>query len=433
MLAAEKSHWTASSMARNFITGIIVKGDAKDGVKAIELTKKEQKELNRTIDRGSSFAKDYKRNMSSAARTLKTAFVGSVIAGSAALAVMVTKGLSAVDTLGKTSGALGVTTQKLAGLNRAFDVTGAGADRVGQALGKTAKFVLDAQLGLATATDALDLLGIKIEDIENLQADEVFEALADKISLIESPLTKAGIASQIFGQKLGTNLVNTLNLGKEGFAQAAEEARVLGTALDGNMVASVERANDSFDRLQMGAEGFSQQLAVKLAPALTTIGDKFFEAVKQAGGMETIAAEAVATLTTVVGFLSDNLILMATVAIGAKVIPGLVSMTAWLANAARAGGAMAATTRGLTAALAPLGGPVGLLLLAATGFAAYAFSAETATERSADLAREIETLSNSLSAMSKQQAQLALAGYKRSASGSAGTVGADCSRTTRAA
>lgn len=213
------------------------------------------------------------------------------LASGAALAKMVKEGLASADALAKTADAAGITTTSLAGLQRAFDVTGVGAEKVGQAMGKTSKFVLDAQRGLSTATDTLAVLNINVEDLIDLKPDEAFAKLSDRIGSIESPLQKSAIASQVFGDRLGRGLVNTINLGSEGMAGFSREAEILGLAVDRNLAGQIELANDSMGRLKAGYSGFTQQLAGSFAPGLTAIADKMFEVIEANGGMGKIAEQ----------------------------------------------------------------------------------------------------------------------------------------------
>ena len=86
-------------------------------------------------------------------------------------------------------------------------------------------FVEDAKDGLKTSTDALDKLGISVEDLQGLSPEESFRMLSSAIADLPDEVQKAALAQDVFGRS-GTRLLPLLKEGSEGIAALRQEATI---------------------------------------------------------------------------------------------------------------------------------------------------------------------------------------------------------------
>ncbi|CAE7205090.1 unnamed protein product [Symbiodinium microadriaticum] len=207
------------------------------------------------------------------------------LAGIGGFGTLITTSAQAQDALAKTSDAIGIQIERLAGLQLAAELTGLG----NQGLEKSIRAVVvragEAAQGLTTAKDAFAALGIEVDALQNASPDEIFLQVAEGMDRLESQTQKTTIASQLFGKR-NLEVINTLKLGREGIAATIEEAKALGLALNRVEAAKIEEANDAMTRLRAVSKGFGNQLTVTLAPVITSIANMATEWVKTSGIIE---------------------------------------------------------------------------------------------------------------------------------------------------
>lgn len=109
----------------------------------------------------------------------------------------------------------GETAGNLLILERAFDNTGIGADKVGTAVNKLQKFIVDAGSGAATQSKVMSQLGLTMTDLANMTPTEQMRVLADRISRIENPTERATVAMEVFGKSGGELLPFLTNFSGE--------------------------------------------------------------------------------------------------------------------------------------------------------------------------------------------------------------------------
>jgi len=97
----------------------------------------------------------------------------------------------------------GETAGNLLLLERAFDNSGVGADKVGTAINKLQKFMVDANTSSKENAKALSDLGLSYSALAELTPTQQMGMLAEKINGITSPTERAAMAMKIFGKSGG--------------------------------------------------------------------------------------------------------------------------------------------------------------------------------------------------------------------------------------
>jgi hypothetical protein len=109
----------------------------------------------------------------------------------------------------------GETAGNLLLLERSFDNTGVGADKVGTSINKLQKFMSDANNGSEKNIEALGRLGLSYEQLANLSPTDQLGMIAEKITAINSPTERAAAAMGIFGRSGGQLLPMLQNFSGE--------------------------------------------------------------------------------------------------------------------------------------------------------------------------------------------------------------------------
>lgn len=197
------------------------------------------------------------KNVRQASSSVRSSFAGMVKAGAAlavgfgAIRAAISSLNSVMDNFGdaiELGGRLaelklqtGETAGNLMVLERAFNNSGVGAEKVGTAMNKMQKFMAEAAGGGKSQEDAMIRLGISLSDLSGKTPMEQMRLFAERIAGIESPTARASLAAEVFGTKLGGKLLPLL-LGFSGEINTAKgELR--------SMPGVMDRSSEAFDML----------------------------------------------------------------------------------------------------------------------------------------------------------------------------------------
>ena len=171
-----------------------------------------------------------------------------------------------IDSLGKTADKLGTSTQSLQAFQQAGEIAGVGNEALSKSFVRMERAISEASVGLSTPKRALEQIGTSVDDLMAMSPDEQFKTIADGINGLGNQSDKARIAADLFGRS-GADLLNMFALGRDGIDAYEQEIQALGIALSRDQVASVEKANDSMNRMGKLFTGIRNKITVALAPA----------------------------------------------------------------------------------------------------------------------------------------------------------------------
>lgn len=221
---------------------------------------------------------------------------GLATAGAAAgaSAALIKMRMTAVDNLAKTSDKLGVTTEALAGLQHAAELSGVSTETMNMALQRMTRRVAEAAMGTGEAKGALEELNLNADALAKLPLDEQMNIVADAMQGVEKQSDRVRLAMKLFDSE-GVALVNTLAGGSEGLKEMAEEAKTLGLSISRVDAAMIEEANDSVTRAKGVFNGFGNQIAVELSPLISELAANFHQTAldsNEAGNVGSRVAQA---------------------------------------------------------------------------------------------------------------------------------------------
>jgi len=200
------------------------------------------------------------------------AFTAVLDAGFAAVRGTIQGFTDALD-LGGTLSDLSASTGESAGnlllLQRAFDNTGAGADKVGPAIAKLQNNIFGAGEGSKEAVAAFGRMGLSMDELAGKTPTEQLALVASGISGIQDPSKRAATAIDVFG-KSGAELLPLLT----NFSGEMNEAR----ATVGSMADIMDRRANVFDAvgdrfliIQQKVRDFAAGILDKALPAIDAI------------------------------------------------------------------------------------------------------------------------------------------------------------------
>lgn len=204
---------------------------------------------------------------------MKAVVTGFTAAASASL-LMVKSTANIGDKLDKMSKRLGVSVEFLSRYDHQASLTGTSLESVDKGVTKLQKSINDSINGLSTATRGFDALGLSAQELSNLNPEQAFELVADKLGKLEKQSELTGTAMDLLGRS-GTELINLFKQTPEQVAKANEELERFGAVMSTAQAEQGAAFNDALQSLSKNAEGFSNVLSSQLTPALTEIINQF--------------------------------------------------------------------------------------------------------------------------------------------------------------
>ena len=244
------------------------------------------------------------RTLSRAAVRVGAAMAGGFAVGSAALTQMTRRGLENVDAMAKQADMVNIGTEALAGFQRQAQRAGIPVDTFNRNLERMSVSLAQAEQGLGTAGRGLESIGLQIEDVAGLQADEQLFAIARAMEDVESHAVRTAAAYDIFGQR-GVRMLKIMEQGEDAMRKANLRAVELGLTVSRFDAAKVEQANDSWDEMGQLITGLQNQFAVQFAPIITAISERLVQAAEDLGGMGPVAERVFDFIVRGAGTIGD--------------------------------------------------------------------------------------------------------------------------------
>ncbi len=181
-----------------------------------------------------------------------------------------------IEKLGRISERLNIPTERLAGLRAAATATGVSFEELTGAMQKMLVAVSGSgdPLKKAAADTAFNKLGIAAASLKQLAPEQQFAAIADALSKVANVADRVNIAKSLFG-KGGVPILNVLKDGSKGLQDWQRFAEKSGVALNAMDVTKVERAYRSIRAMFVSFQGLTDQIVVRLSPAIEHLGKLF--------------------------------------------------------------------------------------------------------------------------------------------------------------
>ena len=176
-------------------------------------------------------------------------------------------GASRIQNLSQT---LGIGTQTLQAMSYAAGLTDTSLDSLVGSLSRLERASLEARDGNVQSAAAFAAVGISVDQIRKLSPDQLFEATAKGISRLQDGSTKTALAMQLMGRGAAENIpfINKMGNELEGLKDKAAQVGIVLSNID---QAALAAFSDKTNELGQDVKGLSNQLAIALLPALTSV------------------------------------------------------------------------------------------------------------------------------------------------------------------
>lgn len=210
-----------------------------------------------------------------------------------------------IDEQAKFAQLIGETTEKMAGLRLAAELTGVPINALQMGLQRMTRRLGQAADGAGEAIGALQTLGLDAKELVKASPADQFARIAEAVGKIGDRERQIAVFQKLFDSE-GVALLRTASLGAKGLADVQRQAESLGIAFDEDLSKKAAGFNDQLTILKTSFTGFATELVDSgVLTDLTRVLQSLTEAMRAAkdaglvdfvGWYLGLAAEGVLTL-----------------------------------------------------------------------------------------------------------------------------------------
>lgn len=233
------------------------------------------------LQRAATASETQSKRMAAAMDFVGGAITGMISALSVGAFVSAIRGaVDYQDSIAKLATRSGVTTEAISALGYAADMSDVSTSELAKGLRVLAKDAAD-------GGDNLRAMGISLNDASGQAktADVLFSEVADRFASLPDGVAKTNLAIELFGDKIGPQLLPLLNSGAAGLKDMADEAARFGLVVDHDAAKASELFNDNLTRLQSMAKGAAVSIGNALIPSINDLVAEFLTGMKHGNGL----------------------------------------------------------------------------------------------------------------------------------------------------
>ena len=316
----------------------------------IEKFQDETKKGSSNLDKFSEKIQDTENKMESLTPVTKAA-AAAYAALSVALVKVTSDALSWADEITRLSENTGVCVETLQVWSAAAEKVNVPVDKMTDAVAELVNKMGEARENAETSKESFGQLGLRVTDASGKMkdAETMFYQVIDRLKDIEDKTERDVIAMKIFGES-AQELSGIIAIGSEGIGEMAKRFDDLGVTLSSEEIRKLKELDDSFESMKISMASVGKEIALDVAPALTSL----FTAISEINP-ELLKFVAI-TATTVTGLIAA-ITAFGTIKKGVDVAKGAFSLFSGTADVTTGKILLLVTAIGLaTAAIAVLVG-----------------------------------------------------------------------------
>ena len=246
-------------------TGVAAKALSVGLVKSARTAGKGVAALSRSATRGLD-------NIGNAAGKATKIVAGVGVAGAIAGVAIVGNFLAGATELSNFSRRTGLSAEALQRFGFAAERSGSSIDAVVGLTGTLAERLLEVEAGSEDVAAQFAGLGLSVEELQGLNAEEQFLALADAIAAVEDPTERLGRAQMLLGGEAG-ELLPLLAGGSDAVRALGDELVATGNIMSNDTVAKAADVGEAFDKAKNAILGVATDGFAVLLPHLETFAE----------------------------------------------------------------------------------------------------------------------------------------------------------------
>lgn len=257
------------------------------------------------LDQAGRVADKRMRDIEKRAKAAGVLIGAALSAAGYAIADGIRDAINEADKLNDLNQRLGLSAEALSGYSYAAKQSGTDIEALARGmklLAKNTTEALDAGSEQGKLFDALNIDVIDQATGKLRSLEDLLPEIAEKFRILDDATLESALAQKLFG-KSGDELIEFLNLGRQGIEDYREELRAMGGEMSGDTLAKADALKDKLSKIDTQFDAIYLQLAERLLPALQDFADYTSEAAENGSGFISIIDGMGPVLKLVGGYL----------------------------------------------------------------------------------------------------------------------------------
>ena len=207
--------------------------------------------------------------------------LGSIFAGLSVVGFIgkIKQTIDAMDEAGEAAVRAGTNVEDFSALRYVGKLNG--VDDMEKSLIALVNALDSAKSGTGPAAAAFETL--RIDPTQFTDSSDALDALADRFAEMPDGVDKTALAIDLFGKKVGPELIPLLNQGRDGIREFKDEAAAFGVVIGKDAEQAAAQFNDTLDKLKTAGAGLGISIANDMLPGLNEITRVMANAAKEGG------------------------------------------------------------------------------------------------------------------------------------------------------
>ncbi len=200
--------------------------------------------------------------------TLTKSVTAPIMGAVAALSALATKTAITADEIGDTAAKIGLSAEQLQEWNHVANICGTETASLQKGFVKVNAILGDIATGNGDkVSESLSAIGLSVEDLEGLNADQAFELIRKSLAKIKDESLRVGLANEFFGDKLGSELLPMLSSEEQAIKDLRQECRDLGI-ITNEQAAQADNFTNNIARTKQSLSSLAMDITSLVLPVL---------------------------------------------------------------------------------------------------------------------------------------------------------------------
>jgi len=234
-------------------------------------------------DNASPKIKGIGKNIEAMGKTFTNVGKGMMAVGAgivASIGLMVNNYNNAGDAVHDLAIKTGFSTESLSQWKYVAEQSGTSIDQIELGIKNMTLALVAAAGSTDISSTAIGKLGLNIDDLMAMKPEEQFDTITTALAGVEDQTMLVSAASEIFGTRVGTDLLPMLATGKTAISDLKQEAIDLNLVFSKDAADAADDFNDSKDKLKASLEGIGNSIATAVMPSINDLIEKLTNGLK---------------------------------------------------------------------------------------------------------------------------------------------------------
>lgn len=206
--------------------------------------------------------------------TLTKSITVPILGAVSALTALAVKTATTADEIGDTASKLGLTAEQLQEWNYVAKISGTSTESLTKAFVKVNGILGDIATGNGDkVAESLAMIGLSVDDLKGKNANEAFEIIRNALYGVEDASLRVGIANELFGDKIGSEILPILSSETTAIQHLRNEAQELGIITNEQAEISGQ-FTDALDQTKQALASLAMDVSAQVLPILQALLQK---------------------------------------------------------------------------------------------------------------------------------------------------------------